>query len=282
MSLTPYAQPEPVSNGGKAAALNAWLREVPMFAGLPAPFLGAIAASGSCRTYPKDALIVQEGSKDDALYIVLKGRLKACLHNAEGRELTLSILDPGDLVGEMALVDNEPHAASVTAVTDAECFVLSRAGFRARLKENPDLAFRLMHDLCRRLRLTNQKLKNLALMDVYDRVLHALTELATPVNGEHVIAGRVTQQEIANMVGASREMVNRIFRDLTREGCLRIEDGRIVLGRMPTARHRPPRQTVGGDESGEPAMGSPASILKPMTARHPKPAPGIPLARRCA
>src|SRR3990172_7019396 len=262
MSLTPYAQPEPVSNGGKAAAINAWLRDVPMFAGLPAPFLGAIAASGSCRTYPKDALIVQEGSKDDALYIVLNGRLKACLHNAEGRELTLSILDPGDLVGEMALVDNEPHAASVTAVTDAECFVLSRAGFRARLKENPH--------------------PPLALMDVYDRVLHALTELATPVNGEHVIAGRVTQQEIANMVGASREMVNRIFRDLTREGCLRIEDGRIVLGRMPTARHRPPRQTVGGDEPGEPARGPPASILKPMTARHPKPAPGIPLARRCA
>lgn len=210
-----------------------FLRHVPLFSGLDDAELQALARSGTHKTFGKHARLIHQGADGHSLYIVLRGKVKVVLADQNGKEITLSFLHPGDFVGEMALIDDEPRSASVVAVESTDCFVLSRREFRHCLARNSDLALNLIQGLCRRLRVTDRKVADLALRDVYERVWHTLQQMARPARDRRVIPGRLSQQEIANMVGASREMVNRVLRDLTQEGRIEIADGQIVISADP-------------------------------------------------
>jgi len=212
------------------------LKNIPLFQGVQESDLRALADRAVMRSYPKQAIIVSEGDDSDSLYLILAGRVKIYLSDETGKELILAIKGPGQYFGEMVL-DEQPRAASVMTLEPAQFAVLSRADFRGFLLKHAEVALQLIQNLIRVARGLNQNVRNLAMLDVYGRVARILLELAVEErDGKMVIPERLTQKEIAARVGASREMINRILRDLTAGGYVSIEDGRITINKTPPAR----------------------------------------------
>ena len=197
--------------------------------------LRAIAATGVIRTFPKNTVLINEGDVGDALYVVLSGRVKVFASNEAGREFIIDFHGPGEYVGEMSL-DGAPRSASVITVEPTTCAVVNRAHFRDFILAHPDFALHLIERLIHRLRVTSGNLKSLALSDVYGRMARLLNALAQPADGgKLVVPEKLTQQDIADRVGASRDMISRLFKDLTAGGYLSIEDRTItILRKLPT------------------------------------------------
>jgi CRP/FNR family cyclic AMP-dependent transcriptional regulator len=211
------------------------LRHIPLFQGVQEADLQALADRTVLRSYPKQAIIVNEGDDSDSLYLILAGRVKVYLSDESGKELILAIKGSGQYFGEMVL-DEQPRSASVMTLEPAQFAVLSRADFRDFLLKHPDVALTLIQNLIRVARGLNQNVRNLAMLDVYGRVARILLELAVEQDGKMVIPDRMTQKDIAARVGASREMINRILRDLTAGGYVSIEGGRITINKTPPTR----------------------------------------------
>jgi CRP/FNR family cyclic AMP-dependent transcriptional regulator len=211
------------------------LRHIPLFHGVQEADLQALADRTVTRSYPKQAIIVNEGDDSDSLYLILAGRVKIYLSDESGKELILAIKGAGQYFGEMVL-DEQPRSASVMTLEPAQFAVLSRADFRDFLLKHPDVALTLIQNLIRVARGLNQNVRNLAMLDVYGRVARILLELAVEQDGKMVIPDRMTQKDIAARVGASREMINRILRDLTAGGYVSIEGGRITINKTPPSR----------------------------------------------
>jgi CRP/FNR family cyclic AMP-dependent transcriptional regulator len=211
------------------------LKRIPLFEGLPEAELRALAERTVTRSYPKQAIIVTEGDDSDSLYLILSGRVKVYLADEHGKELILAIKGAGQYFGEMVL-DDQPRSASVITLEPAQFAVLSRADFRAFLLRHPEVALLLIQNLIRLARGLNQNVRNLAMLDVYGRVARILLELAVEQGGKLVIPEKMTQKDIAARVGASREMINRILRDLITGGYVSVEDGRITINKAPPAR----------------------------------------------
>ncbi len=198
--------------------------------------LRQLAAQGQVRAYPKGAVIITEGDPGELMFVTLSGRVKIFVADRDGREMVLDTPGPGACLGEMTL-DGGPRTASAMCLEPCTFSVVTRASLREAIGSNRDLAMQVIAVLIDRARLANDLVRNLALMDVYGRVAHLLLQLAEDEgNGELVVRERLTQQEIADRVGASRDMVNRILRDLTAGGYLVIEKKRIILKRRPPAR----------------------------------------------
>jgi CRP/FNR family cyclic AMP-dependent transcriptional regulator len=197
--------------------------------------LREIAATGVVRSYPRNAVLINEGERGDTLYIVLSGRVKVYASNEAGREFVIDFHGPGEYVGEMSL-DGAPRSASVVTVEPSTCAVVSRARFREFVVAHPDFALHLILKLIGRARRSTENVKSLALSDGYGRLVRLLTALAQDVDGRSVVPERLTQQEIADRVGASRDMISRLLKDLVGGGYVAIEDRRIVLLRkLPAA-----------------------------------------------
>ena len=211
------------------------LKSIPLFEGVPEPDLRALAERTVTRNYPKQAIIVSEGDESDSLYLILAGRVKIDLADEHGKELILAIKGPGQYFGEMVL-DEQPRSASVMTLEPAQFAILSRADFRAFLLAHPQVALQLIQNLIRLARGLNRSVRNLAMLDVYGRVARILLELAVERDGKLQIPERLTQKDIAARVGASREMINRILRDLTTGGYVSLEDGRITINKAPPPR----------------------------------------------
>jgi CRP/FNR family cyclic AMP-dependent transcriptional regulator len=211
------------------------LKGVPLFQGVSDADLRALADRTAVRSYPKQAIIVNEGDESDSLYLIIGGRVKIYLADEHGKELILAIKGPGQYFGEMVL-DGEARAASVMTLEPSQFAILSRADFRAFLLAHPEVALQLVQNLIRVARGLNQSVRNLAMLDVYGRVARILLELAVERDGKLVIPERLTQKDIAARVGASREMINRILRDLTTGGYVSVQDGRITINKAPPAR----------------------------------------------
>jgi CRP/FNR family cyclic AMP-dependent transcriptional regulator len=205
------------------------LRNVPLFADLTEAELAALRRFTVQRPVQRHTLLIQEGTPGDALYVILSGKVKVYLAGPDGKEVILAILAPGDFFGEMALIDDEPHSAAVMAMEPSLTCTITKRDFNDCLARHSSLAIRLLQNLSRRLRAADQKIAELALLDVEQRVRRTLAGLARPLDGRRVVEGRYTQQDIANMIGASREMVSRVFKDLAQSGAIRIESERIVL-----------------------------------------------------
>jgi CRP/FNR family transcriptional regulator, cyclic AMP receptor protein len=212
------------------------LRSVPLFEGVAEAELRALAERTVTRSYPKQAIIVSEGDDTDSLYLILAGRVKVYLSDEAGKELILAIKGPGQYFGEMVL-DSQPRSASVMTLEPSQFAILSRADFKAFLLRHAEVALQLIENLIRVARGLTHNVRSLAMLDVYGRVARILLELAVDQGGgKLVIPEKLTQKDIAARVGASREMINRILRDLTTGGYVSVEAGRITINKAPPAR----------------------------------------------
>ncbi|MBI3368692.1 MAG: Crp/Fnr family transcriptional regulator [Burkholderiales bacterium] len=202
---------------------------------VPANLLAAITERGNKRHFAAQSILVNEGDGTDSLYIVLSGRLKVFASSDEGREVVLTEVGPGDYFGELSL-DGHGRSASVMALEACICCVVPGLELRHFLAEHPDFALHLVLRLSRMVRRLTEQVKSLALQDVYGRMVRVLTELSDSVGEQRVVRVKLTQQDIADRVGSSREMVNRVMKELTAGGYVAVRDGRYVIQRkLPTA-----------------------------------------------
>jgi len=200
---------------------------------LPEEALSAIAASGVVRQFPKQTVLIHEGDTGDTLFIILSGRVKVYASNAAGREVVINFHGAGEYVGEMSL-DGAPRSASVVTVEPTTCAIVNRVQFRDFLAANPDFAQHLIRTLIHRARSATENLKSLALSDVYGRLVRLLNALAVDREGRLVVRERLTQQDIADRVGASRDMIGKLMKDLVGGGYLLVEDRQIaILKKLP-------------------------------------------------
>ena len=204
------------------------------FAPLEDQTLRRIAETGVVRVFPRNTVLINEGDVGDSLYVVLSGRVKVYSSNESGREFVIDFHGPGEYVGEMSL-DGAPRSASVMTVEPTTCAVVNRAQFRDFVLAHPDFAMHLIERLIHRVRVTTGNLKSLALSDVYGRLVRLLNALVEEVDGKSVVPERLTQQEIADRVGASRDMIGKLMKDLVAGGYLAVEDRTItILKKLPT------------------------------------------------
>ena len=211
------------------------LKNFALFEGLQDAELRALAASAVTRAFPKQAIIINEGDIGDSLFLIVSGRVKIYLSDEHGKELILAIKGPGHYFGEMAL-DENLRSASVMTLEPSQFAVIPRAEFKTFVLQHAEIALRLFQNLARVARGMNENVRSLAMMDVYGRVARMLLELAVEKDGKMVIPERLTQKDIASRVGASREMINRILRDLTVGGYVSVDSGVITINKAPPPR----------------------------------------------
>jgi CRP/FNR family transcriptional regulator, cyclic AMP receptor protein len=206
------------------------IRRVPLFSMLTPTQAEAVADAVIKRRFKRGELVVEQGKKTNALFIILTGRARVLTTDTRGREVILANLSPGDYIGEMSLIDNEPHSASVRAEIQTDVLMLGRVEFARCLPENTSMAYAVMKGLVQRLRHADRKIESLALMDVYGRVARALIEASeTDAQGQVFIRDKVSRQDLAKMVGASREMVSRVMKDLEERGYIETLENNSVL-----------------------------------------------------
>jgi CRP/FNR family cyclic AMP-dependent transcriptional regulator len=203
--------------------------------GIPDPFVRQLASLGRVRTYPKNTVFITEGDSSDSVFVVLTGKVKVFISDTEGHEMILDTQGPGEYVGEMAL-DGNPRSASVMTLEPSTFSVVAREPIREAIRANPDFALDMISKIIDRARLATNSVKDLALLDVYGRVAGMLLKMAVEKDGKLQIPEKLTQQEIAERVGASRDMVSRIFRDLTSGGYITVENRFITINKKPPAR----------------------------------------------
>jgi len=208
---------------------TAVLKSVPLFAGFPDEQLRALATLVTRRSAPRSSLIMAAGDATESLYVVISGRLKVMMGDAEGKEVILSLIGPGEFFGEMGLIDDSPRSASVIAIEPCELLSLSRRDFKKCMAENFEMTMAVMKGLVRRLREADRKIGSLALLDVYGRVARLLIDMSENVNGQKVVTRRLPKQDIAKMIGASREMVSRVMKDLQMGGYIEMRGSTIVV-----------------------------------------------------
>ena len=208
---------------------TAVLKAVPLFASFPDEPLRMLTSVVTRRSAARSTTIMAAGDATDSLYIVLSGRLKVMMSDADGKEVILSILGPGEFFGEMGLIDDEPRSATVITIEPCELLAINKRDFKKCLAENFEMAMAVMRGLVRRLREADRKIGSLALLDVYGRVARLLLDMAENVNGEKIVTKRLPKQDIAKMIGASREMVSRVMKDLQTGGYIEMRGSNIVL-----------------------------------------------------
>jgi CRP/FNR family cyclic AMP-dependent transcriptional regulator len=207
------------------------LRRVPLFAALTPAQSASIADAIVKKRFKRAEVIVEQGKKSDALYIILTGRARVMSTDSRGREVILATLQQGDYLGEMSLIDDEPHSATVRTEIQTDVLVLDRDAFSRCLPENSSMSYNIMRGLVQRLRHADRKIESLALMDVYGRVARSLIEFAVDDGlGNLKIRDKISRQDLAKMVGASREMVSRVMKDLEERGFVQTQaDGSMLV-----------------------------------------------------
>lgn len=205
------------------------LRTVPLFAGFSDQQLAMLTHVVMRRSLARGSTLMAEGDSTDSLYMIISGRLKVMMGDADGKEVILALLGPSEIVGEMALIDDSPRSATVIAIEPCELLSISKREFHKCLAENFDMVMGVMRGLVRRLREADRKIGSLALLDVYGRVARLLIDMAENVNGRQVVTKRLPKQDIAKMIGASREMVSRVMKDLQIGGFIEARGSTIVL-----------------------------------------------------
>ena len=201
-----------------------------IFLGLDEQELKALTARATTHSFPKNAVIVNAGDRSESIFIISAGRVKVFLHGDDGKEVILNVHGPGEYFGEMVL-DEGPRSASVMTLEASKFLIISKTDFRQFLTEHPDSAMKLINRLMHRVRALTENVRNLALLDVYGRVARLLLELATAQDGRLVIAEKLTQKDIADRVGASREMISRIFKDLVAGGYVTLDNKQITINK---------------------------------------------------
>ena len=193
--------------------------------------LRALFAHAMLRTFPKNTMIITEGDRTtDSIYLIQSGKVKVFLCSADGKEVDLDVLEPGDYFGEVEL-DQGPRSASVVTIERSQLVVIPQSEFKTCVSENPDFAMLLILKLIARTRGLLKSVKSLALLDVSERVARLLLDMATEENGKLVITEKLSKRDIAKRVGATREMAGRVFKDLVSSGFIELEPQKITIAR---------------------------------------------------
>ena len=206
------------------------------FANLDTSALRALAPHGITRTFPRNAVVVNEGDTTDSLYVVIAGRVKAFAAEEDGKEMVLNIIGAGDYFGELVL-DGEARSASIMTLEPCRLFVIPRGDIESLLDRNPAFARDLIGKLIGTVRRLTKKVLDLGLKDVYGRFARFIEENAIEQDGKRVVPERLTQQDIAARIGGSREVVSRILTELKAGGYISIDSKRITVHRKLPA-HR--------------------------------------------
>jgi CRP-like cAMP-binding protein len=214
------------------------LLQVPLFAELTPTELATLSGSLRRRRFTRGKVIFVRGDPGDGLYVLESGRVKIVLTSPDGKEIVLAILGPTDFFGDLALLDGEPRSADAVATEAGELLLLQRHDFLRFLEAHPPIAVQLLAILSRRLRRNTQIIQDAAFLDVSGRLARTLLDLAAGSTGQPplVISTRLTQTDLAGMIGATRESVNKWLREYERQGLLRFERGTITLLRPDALR----------------------------------------------
>ena len=209
------------------------LAKAGLFQGVPAEDAEMIAGQFDVLDVPRGTVVFHEGEPGDSLYIVLAGKIKLGRRTADGRENLVAVMGPSDQFGELSLFDPGPRTSTAVAVTDARLARMSKQALRTWITQRPQIAEQLLRVVARRLRRTNAMLGDLIFTDVPGRVAKALLQLARQFGSQEGNTTRVThdltQEELAQLVGASRETVNKALADFASRGWLRLEPRSVVI-----------------------------------------------------
>ena len=207
------------------------LEDIPLFSCLDAEVVRDFEKVAARKRFPKNAIVFSRGDESDSLYIVRSGKVKAVIHDEEGREIVLAVIGEGEYFGEMGVLDGVPRSATIVTQEPTEMLVIRRNDFKKLLSANPDMALNLIAVVLQRLRRADQKIESLGLRYVHGRVANLLMQSAEPQGREWVVKEKMTHQEIANVVGSSREMVSKILAELVEAGSISIEKRQITIHR---------------------------------------------------
>ena len=211
------------------------LEQVEIFQGLSQEELEALSASSTSRSFPKNTVVIHENDPADSLFVIESGKVKVYCSDKNGKEFIMNTQGAGDYFGELALLDDSTRSASVRTVEKCSFCIIYKEDFNRVLDEHPNIGRQLVRNLAQRVRKLTADVKSLALQDVYGRVANVLMDLSEERgDGTLYIPEKLTQQDIADRVGASREMVARILKDLTIGEYIRVEGRHIIINtRLP-------------------------------------------------
>lgn len=211
---------------------TAALKTIPLFQGLPEATLQSFADASRMKRCARNETIISAGDRTDYLYFVLTGSLKVISADEAGREVILSILGQGELFGEMGIFGDQPRSASVVTIMPSDLIMLGKDDVRTLMQDHFEIAWRMLSSLADRLRTADRKIESLALLDVYGRVARVLIDASEEIDGRTVVAKKISRQDIAKMIGASREMVSRVMKDLALRDLIEETDGGQVILRQ--------------------------------------------------
>jgi CRP/FNR family transcriptional regulator/CRP/FNR family cyclic AMP-dependent transcriptional regulator len=219
-----------------------YLKQVPLFAGLADEDIRELMEVARKRTFRSGEVIFHRDDPGQVLYVIKEGKVKISLVSPDGQEIVLAVLGKGECFGEFAILDELPRSADAITLEKVECYTLQRSDFHHAILKNPKIAIQVLQVLTKRLRINDQMVEDLIFLDVYGRVAKKLLELAE-THGEKVENGtrinvRLTQQELASMVGASRESVNKVMGYFTDKNFISTDKHRITLHRITELKRR--------------------------------------------
>lgn len=200
------------------------LKKISFLSKLPDDAITSLAERAKSVRFPKQAVIISEGDETRSLYIMISGKVRVFTRDEKSKEVTLQVQESGSYFGELALLGNEPRSASVETLENTVCAIISKDDFKHWLVSHPDVVIVLLSELSEKVRQLTEKVKQMALSNVYERTIKVLQDMAVKEGNISVIHNRPTQQELANMVGSSREMINKIMKELTKGGYVVIKD----------------------------------------------------------
>ena len=210
-----------------------YFKQVSFFADLPEEEIKALSSATKRRTFRASEVIFHRDDPGQVLYMIKEGKVKICIISPDGQEVSLAVLGKGEYFGEFALLDGLPRSTDTVALEKVECYTLQRSDFLNAILKNPKIAILVLEALSKRLRTTDQMVEDLIFLDVYGRVAKKLLELADAhgvKTGEGVLIDvRLTQQELASMVGASRESVNKVLGYFTDKNFISTDKHRITI-----------------------------------------------------
>ena len=218
------------------------MRKAPLFATLDDEAAAALMGSMSTSRLERGDVLFREGDQGNRLYVIGEGKIKLGLTSVDGRENLLAVLGPGEMFGELSLFDPGPRTATATAVAETQLIALGHDDLKSFLSSRPAIASHLLAALARRLRRTNDSLADLVFTDVPGRVAKALLDLSNrfgrPAGDGILVAHDLTQEELASLVGASRETVNKALADFVARGWIKLEARAVVLTDAERLRRR--------------------------------------------
>ncbi len=208
------------------------LRQVDLFAHLADDQLAALAFQSREIQFRKNAILMTEGDAGESMYVIRSGLVKVFVSDQDGKELVLYQQGAGSVIGDIALLDDEPRSASVSTLEDTQALMIGKPNFLDCLRANPDMALGIIRSLTQRLRDATEGSRSLALDNVYRRLADKLHDLSEPQgDGTAALAKKYSHQELGNMIGASREMVGKVMAELVKGEYVAIRDGRIHMQR---------------------------------------------------